>query len=111
MLLRKAITKGCAPNSVLSAVRSHRSARLIWTAASQSCHIAGSTGAPSVHFKPATMKSISFVGLAKPQRNRFEKDSHRVLALNRGDGVGRVHFGHIFGHARPHKRALQATAY
>lgn len=51
------------------------------------------------------------VRLAKPPQSHFEKDSHRVVALNQGDGVDRVHFGHIFGHTRPRKRTLRASAY
>ena len=37
------------------------------------------------------------------------KDLHRVIVLKQGDGVGRVHYGQIFGHARPRKRALTSA--
>jgi hypothetical protein len=64
-----------------------------------------------ISFQATHDKLDLLVGLAKPQRNPFEKDSHRVIALDQGDGVGRIHYGHIFAHARPRKRALQAPAY
>jgi hypothetical protein len=78
--MRRAITKACARNSFLSAVRSHFARRLhvICAAVSQSCHNVGSTGEPSADFKPRD--EVDFlVRLAKPQQNRFEKDSHRVI--------------------------------
>jgi hypothetical protein len=32
-------------------------------------------------------------------RHRFEEDSHRVIAFNHGDRVGRFHDGHVCSHA------------
>src|ERR1700733_6896324 len=112
MLLRKPITKGCVPNSVLfggsvsppppryicpgpQPVLPHR-----W--------VDWRTIGP---FQARHDEVDLLVRLAKPQRNSFEKDSHRVIALYQGEGVGCVRYVHIFGHARPRKRALPAPAY
>ena len=38
---------------------------------------------------------------AMTPRNRFEEDSHRVIAFNHGDRVGRFHNGHACGHFSP----------
>jgi hypothetical protein len=87
-----------SPNSVLSAVRSYRPA-------ARNLH----GRQPVLPHRRIDRRTVGpfqaphdgidlLVGRAKSLRNHFEKDSHRVIALNQGDSVGRVHYGHILNH-------------
>jgi hypothetical protein len=78
----------------------------VYAAASQSCHIVGSTGVPSTHLKPASRNDLH-LRRAQPMPDGFQEDTHCIVSLGQGDCVGGLHHGRI---SHPdHSLCLSAT--